>query len=119
MSATAPRAFTAITAIAGVIIFACAFYFVAFPFAVAPRFAEMFEEFGSIDALPFISKLAIKPVTSIAALLFLAGGTLGGIVRPRERPLILSLTAGGGIALLLLTMAALYLPIIVLAGQIK
>ncbi len=119
MSPSAPRPFTAITAIAGVVIFACAFSFAALPFTVAPRFAQMFADLGGTDALPFISKLAVKPVTSTAALLFLAGGTLGGIVRPRERPLILSLTAGGGIALLLLTMAALYLPIIVLAGQIK
>jgi hypothetical protein len=119
VSYATPRPFTAISAIAGVVIFACALYFAAFPFVVAPRFAAMFEDFGSIDALPFITKLALRPVTSTAALLFLAGGTAGGVVRPRERPLILSLTAGGGIALVLLTTAALYLPIIALAGQIK
>jgi len=106
-----------ISSFALVAILACALFFITFAVQIAPRFAMMFADFGG--ELPFAVRLALQPITPIAALLFLVIGTVAGFARPTERPLILSLTAGGGIALAIGAMLALYLPIFALAGAIK
>ena len=100
-----------------VAILGCALFFITFRVSIAPRFALMFADFGG--ELPFIARLAVNPVTPLVALLFLAVGTVAGLARPNERAIVLSLTAGGGIALVFAAMSALYVPLFFLAGQIK
>jgi hypothetical protein len=107
-----------VTAISASMIVASALFFITYPLTVAPRFATLFADFGNTD-LPFITVLALKPITSIAALLFLLGGTAAGIARPRERAIIFSLTGGGGVALAIAYFVALYAPIFTLAERIK
>ena len=111
--------FRSLSAYAGVIILACVLFFLAFPLTIAPRFAALFADFGSSANLPFFTRLALKPIYAIAVQLFLLGGMAAGIARPRERAILLSLTAGGGIALAIASMISLYLPIFSLAGQIQ
>ena len=115
---TPEPAWRPIAGLSVVLILFCALFFVAYPLTIAPRYAKMFADFGA-SSLPLLTRVALKPATSWAALLFLAGGTAGGLARPEERTLILSLTAGGGIALCMISMLALYLPIFVLAGAIE
>lgn len=100
-----------------VVIVACALFFITFGVTIAPRFALMLADLGG--ELPFVTRLVLKPTVPLAALIYLAIGTVAGLLRPAERALILSLTAGGGMALGFAAVLALYLPIFTLAGQIK
>ncbi len=109
--------FRPISSFSLVVILACALFFVAFAVSIAPSFALAFRDLGG--ELPFAVRVALKPITPIAALIFLGAGTVAGFVRPTERAIILSLTAGGGIALAFGAMLVLYLPLFMIAGQIK
>ncbi|MBK7863149.1 MAG: hypothetical protein IPJ65_31970 [Archangiaceae bacterium] len=112
-----PDAWRPIASVSAVVVVGAVLFFFIFPTVIAPRFALLFRDFGG--ALPFFTELALDPKTSLVALLFLAGGVAFAAFRPRERVIILSLTAGGGVCGVLAFMGALYLPIVLLAGQIK
>lgn len=108
----------AIAGLSIVLISFCALFFVVYLLKLGPRYAAMFADFGA-GTLPPLTRVALEPAASWAALLFLAGGAAAGIARPQERALIFSLTAGGGIALVLISVLALYLPIFTLAAQLE
>ena len=109
--------FCPIATLSTAVIFLCALFFLVFPLRIAPSFAALFQDFGA--DLPLITRIVMRPSSSAIALFFLAGGLTASRFRPRERTILLSLTAGGGISLVLAFVAALYLPVLTLAGQIK
>jgi hypothetical protein len=113
-----PNPWRPITAISAVVIAACTLYFFLYVALIAPRFLAMFADLGS-GGLPLATQIAVKPAITFIALFFLAAGTVAGVLRPVERPLIWSLTAGTGMLLCFTTLGVLYLPLIMLAGQIK
>ncbi|MBL8954759.1 MAG: hypothetical protein JNK82_28535 [Myxococcaceae bacterium] len=100
-----------------VAILASALFFITFLVSIAPRFALMFADLGG--ELPVATRIALTKAAPLAALLFLGVGTAAGLARPNERAIVLSLTAGGGLALAFAAMISLYAPIFLLAGQIK
>jgi type II secretory pathway component PulF len=111
------RAFRPLTAISAVMTGAAALLFLLLPAVIGPRFAQLFADFGG--ELPLFTRLALKTATPMIGLLLLGAGTAAAVFRPRERPIILSLTAGAGLVGVLALIGALYLPIFALAGQIK
>ena len=119
MRPQAPAPFRAISALSGVVLLFCGLFFLVYPRVVVPRFAALFADFGDTPMLPLATRVAMTPATSWAVLLFLFCSAVAGALRPRERPIILSLAAGGGIALGILAVVALYLPLMALAAQIK
>jgi len=99
------------------VIFLCALFFLVFPLCIAPSFAAMFRDFGG--QLPLITALVLEPKASLFAFFVLAAGVAIALIRPRERTIVLSLTAGGGVFLVIAYVACLYVPIFALSGQIK
>jgi hypothetical protein len=101
-----------VSMVAAVVNVSCALFFLL----LAPTFAARYADLGH---LPALTALALEPATSIAAALFLAGGTAAGVLRPRERAVILGLTAGGGITLVIGFGVAMWAPLFRLAESIE
>jgi hypothetical protein len=96
----------------------------AFPFAVAPMFASMFDDFCRKDALPAITRVAMKPWPGVGLGLLVAAPTvMASMMRAPEsialrRGLVVVGFFGGALGIALLVYA-MYVPIFDLAGSIK
>ena len=106
-----------ISVFSAVVIMLCMAFLLAWATAILPTYVKLFRDFGG--PLPALTVLALKPVTSYAVLALLGGASATGAVRPRERAVIWSLTAGAGLTCSIGLVAAIYLPIIELSASVR
>src|SRR5262245_54129647 len=120
----APPAFTALDWIAVVLAALVVLVLFAFPFTIAPSFAQMFAEFGG--TLPAVTRAALTPWAVPSLGLVAASPTAIAVAAPalglESIGLRRSLVVIGfllGLAVLAAAMYALYAPMFELAGKIK
>src|SRR5882757_9484126 len=92
-------------------------YFVLFATRIGPAIAKMYLDFGGSP--PFIARIAVHPLTPFIIIATLLLGLIIGALRPNERALIMPLTAATGLLLSVGSVFAVYVPVFMLADQIK